>query len=151
MNSQQARGIILPLCHLYSSFVEFNYENHLDCQNEEVELVSLGKLLLILAEVMHFKNASGKRSQIIEAFMVVLKTSVCICRNLQLMMFFITVKNFITSRYVQPGVIDPNCPLNLVCLEIANMKFPGKTNFMDATKYPSIELDLRIFLEEIEV
>lgn len=83
--------------------------------------------------------------------MAVLKTSVCLCRNLQLMLFFLAVKNFITSRYVQPGSVDSNCPLNLVSLEIANMKFPGRANFMDASKYPSVELDFRIFLEEVEI
>jgi hypothetical protein len=109
-------------------------------------LVSLGKLILVLGEVMQVKNASGKRQQIIEGFMSVLKTAVCLSKTNELLVFMLIVRNYITARFVTPGNIDANCYLNLITLEIVNTYFASRNNLLDLTKLSQTETELKVFL-----
>jgi|JI6StandDraft_1071083.scaffolds.fasta_scaffold05190_15 hypothetical protein len=136
LSSSHQRGILLELSGIWNAMVTFCRESNIESEQESLELICLGKLLLVLGEVLPARNSSGKRQQITDMFMMLLRTSVCLIKSTELLAFMIVVKNYITVRFVLPGNIDSNCYLTLITLEVVNNYFGGRSSMLDTNPQP---------------
>lgn len=151
LSSSHQRGTLLELAGLYNAMVQFCHESNMDCEEEEQEMNCVAKLLLLLGEMMPTKIAASKRQQIIDMFLLLLKTSVCVCHSNDLIGFLGAVRVFITSKFVLPGNVDSNCYLNLITLEIVNSYFGNRSTLFETRSQPQSELELKALLNAVVV
>ena len=84
-------------------------------------------------------------------FVLVLKTSVTLVKTTELLGFMVTVRNYITARFVTPGNVDSNCYLNLITLEIVNSHFGSRSGLLELKLQQSPDPELRTLMTSIDI
>lgn len=69
-------------------------------------------------------------------FSSLLKTSVCVSKSTELLEFLVAVRTYITTKFVTPGIIESNCYLSLITLEIVNNSFGSRSALLEVKLQP---------------
>ena len=83
--------------------------------------------------------------------MMLLKTSVCLSKSTELLVFMVAVRNYITSKFVTPGNVDSNCYLNLITLEIVNTHFGSRSILLEAKFQQQPDPELKALMASIDI